>query len=371
MRLLSFFILFLTSLPAQEIISSEEHRFKIETIASELKNPWGMVKLPDGRFLVTERAGELRLIENGKLHKKPISGVPPVFAVGQGGLLDIKLHPDYANNGWLYLAFSKPGPKGGLTTVIRAHLQGEALTDLQTIFEPPLKEYTNANVHFGGRLEFDQDRYLYFSIGDRGDATTPENNAQKLTNVKGKIHRLHDDGKIPEDNPFAQTTGAVPSIWCYGNRNPQGLRIHPKTGDLWESEHGPKGGDELNRILKGANYGWPLITFGINYNGTPITNKTETPGMESPITHWTPSIAVSGIEFYRGDLFPKWKYNLFAGALAHQKLVRNVIENNQVTHQEILLEKSGRIRDVKCFDDGYLYVIYDQPGKIIRLVPVE
>ncbi len=355
-------------LAAAEVIASEKENFKVEVVADGLTNPWGLVDLGGGEMLVTERAGSLRMIRNGQLLPQPIAGMPKVFSKGQGGLLDIELHPDYRKNGWIYLAFADEKEGKGLTKIIRGRLKDMAFVDQETIFEAPADQYTDKGVHFGCRMEFDRDGFLFFSVGDRGDVTTPENNAQKLTNVKGKIHRLRDDGTIPEDNPFVNTP--TPSIWSYGHRNPQGLRIDPETGVLWETEHGPKGGDELNIIQKGKNYGWPVITFGINYNGTPITGHTAQEGMEQPVTQWTPSMAPSGLDVYRGSLFPAWKGNLFAGALAHQKLVRIEVDaNNQVQHQEILLEKSGRIREVKCLPDGAVYIIYDSPGQIIRLVP--
>jgi len=355
-----------TTVSAQ-VISSEKEDFKVEVVAEGLKNPWAILELPDGRLLVTERPGTLRVIENGRLLSDVVSGLPAVYAKGQGGLLDIELHPDYAKNGWIYVAFSDVKNDKGLTKIIRGRLKGMALVDQETIFEAPVDEYTGAGVHFGCRMEFDSNGHLFFSIGDRGDMK----NAQLRTNVKGKVHRIRDDGGVPEDNPFFSEPGAARSIWSYGNRNPQGLRFHPVTGDLWATEHGPRGGDELNIIEKGKNYGWPLITYGINYNGTPITDKTEAPGLEQPVIQWTPSIAVSGIDFYTGKLFPKWKNNLFVGALAHQKIVRVEFDaaGKAVTRQEILLEKSGRIRDVRCLSDGAIYLVYDEPGKIVRLVP--
>lgn len=349
-----------------QVISSEKEKFQVEVVAEGLTNPWGMVQLPDGRLLVTEKRGDLRVIESGKLLDAKVAGIPAVFAKGQGGLLDVELHPDYAKNGWIYLAFSDVKDNKGLTKIIRGRLKDMAFVDQETIFEVPLEEYTGGGVHFGCRMEFDGKGYLFFSIGDRGDMK----NAQMLTNVKGKIHRIRDDGGVPEDNPFFKEPGAARTIWSYGNRNAQGLKIHPVTGDLWEVEHGPRGGDELNLIEKGKNYGWPIITYGINYNGTPITDKTEAPGMEQPVIQWTPSIAVGGLDFYNGKLFPKWKNNMFATALAHQKLVRIEIgDDNKVKSQEIMLEKSGRIRDVRCLADGSIYLIYDEPGKIVRLVP--
>lgn len=350
-----------------EAISSAKENFTVETVAEGLSNPWGLVKLPDGRLLVTERRGTLRIIQDGQILPEPVSGTPQVLAKGQGGLLDIELHPDYAKNGWIYLSYSEPlDDQKSLTVIARGRLNGTEWTDNEVVFRAPPEEYTAAGAHFGSRLEFDKDRNLFFSIGERGDMS----NAQKLDNVKGKIHRIRDDGSIPPDNPFPGERSAT--IWTYGHRNPQGLRFDPKSGDLWETEHGPRGGDELNIIHKGLNYGWPVITYGINYNGTPISDKTEAPGMEQPVLQWTPSIAVCGIDFYEGDAFPRWKGNLFAAALAHQKLVRVEIgPDKKVVSQEILLEKTGRIRDVRCLDDGYIYLVYDQPGRIVRLVPTK
>jgi glucose/arabinose dehydrogenase len=375
MRFIRLFIL-LTSLfslkafsQPSEIIRSEELNFRKEILVEGLKDAWAMVKLPDGRILVTEKAGQLRIIENNKLLPEPVANVPVVDNGGQGGLLDIELHPDYANNGWIYFTLTKKGEKGSMTNLVRAHLKDNALADIQPIFEPPAEDYVHSAIHYGSRIEFDEKHYLFFTIGERGDVTTPENRAQKLTHVGGKVHRLYDDGRVPEDNPFVNTPGARPSIWSYGNRNPQGLRFQPGTGVLWETEHGPRGGDELNIIKKGANYGWPIITYGINYNGTPITDITEKEGMEQPATYWTPSIAVSAMDFYTGDKFPKWKNNIFVGSLAHQKLIRVVLDkDNKVTHQEIVVQGGGRIRDVRCWDDGLIYVLYGE-GKIVRLSP--
>lgn len=356
-------------LGSEEVVRSQAANFRVEILAEGLEHPWSVAKLPDGRFLITERPGRLRIWENGQLQKKPVEGIPEVWARGQGGLLDVVLHPDYAKSGWIYLSFSKPIGEGALTSVIRGRLKDNRLVDQEVIFDPPPEEATAAGAHFGCKLVFDGKGHLFFSLGDRGDVTTPANNAQRTDNVKGKIHRVFDDGRIPPDNPFARENGARPTIWSYGNRNPQGLALDPATGLLWETEHGPRGGDELNIIRPGKNYGWPVVTFGINYNGTPISDKTEAPGMEPPVIHWTPSIAASGLAVYRGDKFPAWNGNLISGALAHEKLVRITLDGEKVRDQEILLEKTGRIRDVRCFDDGYVYVVYDAPGKLVRLVP--
>lgn len=352
-----------------DVIESSKQRFRVETLAEGLENPWGITKLPDGRFLVTERPGRLRIIEKGQLLKDPVEGIPAVWAQGQGGLLDVAIHPDYEKNGWIYLAFSKPIGKGALTSIVRGKLKENKFVEQEVIFDPPAEEATDGGAHFGCRLVFDKKGHLFFSIGDRGDVTTPANNAQRTDNVKGKIHRINDDGSIPKDNPFVGKNGARDSIWSYGQRNPQGLAMDYKTERLWETEHGPRGGDELNLIEKGKNYGWPVVTFGINYSGTPISEKTEQEDMQSPVLHWTPSIAASGLAVYDSDKFPNWKGNLFAGALAHQKIVRITLDGDKATEQEILLEGQGRVRDVKCFDDGFITLVYDQPGKVTRIVP--
>lgn len=357
-------------LAAEDPISSSAHRFRVETVADGLQHPWAVAKLPDSDFLVTERAGNLLRIDAGGA-KTRIEGVPRVFAEGQGGLLDVRLHPNYAENGWVYLTYSKPLDGGALTSVIRAKIKDSKLTEIQTVFDPPPDQATAKAIHFGSRLAFDGRGHVFFSIGDRGGPTTPANLAQSLASVTGKIHRLHDDGRAPDDNPFVGRKDAMPSIWALGVRNPQGL-VYDAAGDLlWETEHGPRGGDELNIIRKGANYGWPLATYGINYNGTTITDARTLPGKEDPVVQWTPVIAASGLELYRGDKFPRWRGNLFAGGLASKRLVRMELEGTAVTRQEILLEGTGRIRDVRAFDDGFIYVVYDEPGKVVRLVPAD
>lgn len=353
-------------------VRSELHTFKLETVADRLSTPWGMAFLPDGRLLFTEKSGQLRVIEHGVLHTDPVRGTPAVRDAGQGGLLDVAVHPRYAENGWIYLAYSDPATRNGepvsLTTIVRGKIRDGAWVEQQTIWRAPLEFYRpGGGVHFGCRIVFDRDGYLFFSHGERGR----QENAQDVKLPNGKIHRIHDDGRIPDDNPFAKQPGAFASIWTYGNRNPQGLALDPRDGSLWETEHGPRGGDELNLIRRGANYGWPVITYGMNYNGTPITAITAKDGLEQPITHWTPSIAVCGIDFYTGDKFPHWKNNLLVTALAQQELRRVVIENGQVTHQEILLKDFGRVRDVQTGPDGALYVALNQPDRIVRLVPAE
>ena len=350
-------------------IHSEEESFKIERICSDLKTPWSMAFLPEGGFLVSERSGRLRMFHKGEL-SKPISGIPKVWAEVQGGLLEIALHPNYPENKWVYLTFSekpeqtKGDPNGGSLKIIRGRIDNLKWIDQETIFEVSESFYTNRPFHFGTRLAFQGD-YLFFSIGDRG----VQENAQRLDNPYGKIHRIHLDGSIPKDNPFVTDANAVPSIWSYGNRNPQGLDFHPIRGQLWESEHGPRGGDEINIIKKGQNYGWPLVTFGMNYNGTPITSETEADGIIDPLHYWVPSIATCGIDFYEGAPFPNWQNDLFVAGLVTQELRLLKIEDGKILSDEVLLKNLGRVRDVASGPDGFLYVILNDPGQIIRLVP--
>jgi glucose/arabinose dehydrogenase len=352
-------------------ISSEKHTFKAEVVVQGLDNPWNAVFLPDGSLLVSERAGRLRIVKDG-VAQPPLTGLPAIWVRQDGGLMDVALHPDYAKNGWVYVAFSEPGGSaaGASTTrIIRGKIKDGAFVDQQTLFQASQDLYWADNTHFGARFFFDQDRFLYYSIGDRGHLDT----AQDLTSPYGKIHRVRDDGTAPPDNPFVNTAGAVKTIWTYGHRNPQGIDVDPATGQLWASEHGPRGGDELNVIAKGKNYGWPVATYGMNYDGTPMTKDsvTEAPGMVGPVFHWTPSIAVSGISFYRGNRFPKWKGSLFAAGLAGQRVVRLEVAGGKVTHDETLLRGYGRVRHVVNAPDGTLLVIFDQPGRIVRLVPAD
>jgi len=343
--------------------------FKIETVVSGLEHPWGMAFLPDGRMLVTERAGRLRIVEQGQLLASPVAGLPAIESIGQGGLLDIVLHPDYQNNGWLYFSYAEPA-EGFFTTdygtaVARAKLDGNRLTELQVIFSMNIK--SGGGRHFGSRLLFDRDNYLYITTGDRGE----RDRAQALDDHAGSVIRLHDDGRIPADNPFVNTAGARAEIYSYGHRNPQGMAFHPTTGEVWLHEHGPQGGDEINRILPGRNYGWPVITYGENYGtGSKIGEGTHKPGMEQPLYQWTPSIAPSGMAFYTGDAFERWRGNLFVGALKFQLLVRLELDGNKIVNEERLLERQlGRIRDVRNGPDGLLYLLTDaDEGAIVRLL---
>jgi glucose/arabinose dehydrogenase len=351
-----------------EIVHSEKEVFELEpVIEAGLVEPWAIAFLPDGRMLVTERPGRLRIIEKGRVLPEPVRGIPAVFG-GEGGLLDVVLHPNdsHRGNDWIYLSYGDKTPDGlGMTAVIRGRLRDGAFVDQQQIFKVDPSLYRSKGLRFGSRLLFDTNGHLFFSVGDRGHP----GDEQELSRPNGKVHRVNDDGSIPKDNPFVKRPGAKPSIWTYGNRNAQGLAFSPVTGELWESEHGPRGGDELNILRAGHNYGWPIITYGMNYDGTPITDHTVQEGMDQPITYWVPSIAASPIAFYTGNRFPHWKNNLFVGSLAAQELRRLVIHGRSVTHQEILFKGIGRVRDVVNGPDGYLYIVLNQPDRIERLVP--
>lgn len=354
---------------AEGVINSEVHNFVIDTVVSGLSVPWGLAFLPNGDLLISERAGTLHRYSNGIL-SDPIEGLPPIMAIGQGGLLDLALHPDYKNNGWIYMAYSALNPVSerpiGNTAILRARLNGNQLVDQEVIFEG--LPHTPLQYHFGCKLAFDGKGHLFFGIGDRGQR---DDFPQRLDNHNGKIHRIMDDGAIPLDNPFVNDPSAMPSIYSYGHRNPQGTSIHPVTGELWVSEHGPKGGDELNLVEPGLNYGWPVISYGINYNGTIFTELTEKEGMEQPVFEWTPSIAPCGMTFVTGDRFMNWENNLLVGSLSFQYVERVAVEGNAVTHREKLLEGVGRVRNVVMSPDGYVYVAIETPGLILRLIPIE
>lgn len=350
------------------IVESEKQRFIVDTIVSGLDVPWGLAFLPNGDMLISERSGKLLIFSNGEL-SEPVKGLPQVMAFGQGGLLDICLHPEYEKNGWIYFSYSAPDPDSrkriGNTAIMRARLKGNQLTDSQVIFKG--SPMTDKGHHFGSKLAFDKQNRLYFGIGDRGQHF---DFPQKLDNTNGKIHRINDDGSIPEDNPFVKTPRAVASIYSYGHRNPQGTAFHPITGELWETEHGPKGGDEINLIKPGKNYGWPVISYGINYDGTILTELTEKEGLEQPISYWTPSIAPCGMTFVTGDQYKNWKNNMLVGSLSFKYLERIVLNGQAVIHREKLLENIGRVRNVVMSPDGFIYVAIETPGKILRLTPV-
>lgn len=348
-----------------EFNSSDNFSYKAETVVKDLDIAWGMEFLPDGSILIAEQEGKMILFKDGEKH--PVKNVPAVVYKNQGGLLDVKLHPDYANNGWIYFSFSgniENDDKGANTVIMRARLKGDQIIDKEVLYKATPN--TKKGQHFGSRLEFDQDGYLYFSIGDRGNR---DQNPQDIKRDGGKIYRLHDDGSIPNDNPFVNTPDAKSAVYSYGHRNPQGMALNKKTGEIWTHEHGPQGGDEINIIKPGKNYGWPLITYGINYNGTSITDDTHLPGMEQPLHYWVPSIAPSGMAFVDSNRYPKWKGKLLIGSLKFKYLNLVSLENGKVVEEEKLLEDIGRVRTVKIGPDGYIYVSIEQLG-IIRLTPV-
>jgi glucose/arabinose dehydrogenase len=392
--------------PNNQLIKSEKQTFRIEVVAPGLETPWGLAFLPDGRMLVTERPGRLRIIDKGKLLPEAVQGTPKVWERQDSGMLDVAVHPQYARNGWIYLAYTEvvagyvppppppaatPDPaaapgrgrggRGGtpsppsMTVFVRGKIDKQnRWVEEQLLYRAPSELYTPSGSHYGTRFLFDKSGHVFYSLGERGDMT----NAQNLSNPLGKIHRINDDGSIPKDNPFVKTPNALPSIWSYGHRNPQGLAWDP-SGLLWESEHGPTGGDEINIIDKGKNYGWGVISMGIQ-NG--ITERSHE-GMEQPIVYYTPTIAPSGIGFYTGSKYPGWKNSLFVAALAGQQLRRLETSGRTVTHQEIVFQQFGRVRSVTTGPDGLLYVLLQNPtgsgtglglaastpGMVIRLVP--
>lgn len=356
------------SKPTSNVFPSEGQTVKLDTVASGLKSPWGMAFLPDGDLLVTDRNGEVYRVGKGG-QKATVSGGPSVVVEGQGGLLDVALHPDFAQNGFVYMSYSAMKMEGdqklSSTAVVRAKLAGNTLTDQKIIFEA--LPYSKTRHHYGSRLQFDKQGFLYISVGDRG---SEKENPQFLDRDAGKVHRIHDDGRIPTDNPFVGKGDAHGSVYSYGHRNPQGMTRNPETGAIWTDEHGPRGGDEVNIIKKGANYGWPVICYGINYDGKPITNLTAKEGMEQPLTYWLPSIGPSGMAFVEGNKYPGWKGDLLVGSLRFQYLNRCVLEGNKVVKEENLLKNIGRLRNVKMGPDGYIYVSVEDPGYLFRLMPV-
>ncbi|RZS94841.1 PQQ-dependent sugar dehydrogenase [Cecembia calidifontis] len=343
---------------------TEKMTIKVDTLYTQFESPWGMTWLPDGRMLVVERKGEILVFKNDKFTGEKLTGVPEVHEINQAGLLDITIHPNYASNGWIYLAYARPEGEGDVLVISRAKLDGNNLHSVEEIFVcgPEWK----GGRHFGSRIVFDNDGYLYFSNGDKG--SRPEN-AQELDNDHGKIHRIYDDGRIPEDNPFVNTPGARPSIWTYGNRNPQGMVYDKENNRLWAVEHGPKGGDELNLIEKGKNYGWPVISYGINYDGTILTELTEKEGMEQPVTYWVPSIATCGMTLVTSDKYPAWKGNILVAGLAGQQIARVELDGTKYVGEETLLKDIGRVRQVSQSPDGYIYAITEATGLMIKLIP--
>jgi glucose/arabinose dehydrogenase len=354
--------------PTSNVFTSEAQTVKLDTVAAGLGSPWGLAFLPDGDMLVSTRSGDIYRVGKNQ-QKTKLSGGPTVLAEGQGGLLDVVLHPNFAKNQLVYFSYSAIKNEGdqklSTTAVMRAKLTGNTLTDQKVIFEA--LPYSKTKHHYGSRMAFDNKGYLFVSVGERGNE---KENPQTITNDLGKVHRIYDDGRIPEDNPFIKDKTARGTIYSYGHRNPQGMIKHPTTGEIWTHEHGPRGGDELNIIKKGANYGWPVISYGINYDGKPITNLTAKEGMEQPLNYWLPSIAPSGIAFVEGTKYPGWKGNLMIGSLRFQYLNRCVMNGNKVVKQENLLKNIGRVRNIKQGPDGYLYASVEEPGYIFRLQPV-
>jgi glucose/arabinose dehydrogenase len=352
----------------EQVLPTEQLQLRVEQIAGGLDHPWGMAFLPDGRLLVTERPGRLRLVGPAGLDPRPVGGLPEIASVGQGGLLDVALHPQFASNRWVYLSYAGAGPEGVGTEVARGRWDGRDLQDLEVIFR--MQPKSGGGRHFGSRLVFDRANRLYVTLGDRGDRPR----AQQLDDHAGSIIRLNGDGSVPPDNPFVDRTDALPEIFSLGNRNVQGASLHPDTGELWAHEHGPQGGDEVNVIRSGVNYGWPVITYGVNYViGTPIGEGTHKAGMAQPLHVWVPSIAPSGMTFYTGDAIPQWRGNLLVGSLKFGLLVRLVLDGEQVVHEERMLDGVlGRVRDVRQGPDGLIYLLTDEDqGALYRLSPAQ
>ena len=358
--------------PIAKEIETLDYKIDVEIFAEGLEVPWAIDFIDENVALITERPGRLRVVENGKLLDDPVRNTPEVLNEGQGGLLDVAVDPDYNENGWIYLAYSHELTSGfdgnrspAMTRIVRGKIENNSWTDEEVLFEAAHDSYRTTRHHYGCRIVFDPQGHLYFAIGDRGAGYQ----AQDFTLPNGKVHRINKDGSIPEDNPFVNEDGAVKSLFSLGNRNIQGMAIHPETGELWVTEHGPMGGDELNLIESGKNYGWETITYGRNYNGTIITEETHRSGMEQPNLYWRPSIAVCGLDFYRGDLFGKWKNKLLVGALKYEEVRLLQIEGDNVVHQEVIVKNQGRVRDVSIGPEGAIYVVLNKPGTVIKLMP--
>ncbi|MCC5812646.1 MAG: PQQ-dependent sugar dehydrogenase [Ectothiorhodospiraceae bacterium] len=349
-----------------EVERSARHSFNVEIISEGLNRPWGLAFLPDGRMLISERPGRLLLLDPERNERWEVEGTPEVAATNQGGLLDVALHPEFESNGWVYLSYAKAGDGGYTTAVGRGQLQDARLSGFQELFVAT--PYASGGRHFGSRLVFDEQGYLFISTGDRG----LRDNAQALDSHHGKIIRLTDDGQIPADNPFLDHAEALPGIYSYGHRNPQGMILHPDTGDVWLNEHGPRGGDEINRVQAGLNFGWPKVTHGREYHG-PSIGPSEMEGMEPPLHHWTPSIAPSGMAYYQGERFPDWQGNIFVGALAGRHLARLTVDGTEIVDEEQLLaDRQWRVRDVRAGPDGYIYLLVDATdAPLVRLTPAD
>ncbi len=357
--------------PTPAMVETMDYFIEVETFADNLEVPWAIDFIDPATALITERPGRLRVVKNGILLSEPVKNTPKVLNEGQGGLLDVAVDPDYAQNGWIYLAYShvlanQDGDRPpAMTRIVRGKIENHTWTREELLFEAPHETYNTMRHHYGCRIVFDPWGYLYFAVGDRGRGFQ----AQDFTLPNGKVHRIHTDGRIPESNPFLYDETAMKSLYSLGNRNIQGMAIHPGTGELWVTEHGPMGGDELNLIRAGRNYGWETITYGRNYNGTTITELTHRPGMEQPNFYWNPSIAVCGLDFYTGHLFTKWKNRLLVGALKYEEVRLLQIEDERVVHEQVIFKGAGRVRDVSTGPDGAIYIVLNNPGKVIRLIP--
>ena len=355
--------------PLPSTIETLDYMLNTEVVVEGLENPWGIAFLGENHFLVTERPGRLRVYENSVLNPEPVKGTPDVVVGGQGGLLDVAIDPDYEQNGWVYLAFSHGITNEtdtvplAMTSVARGRIIDNVWSENEVLFEAPHESYLNTRIHYGGRIAFDEEQFLYLSIGDR----SLSDRAQDLSFPNGKIHRFHKDGSIPKSNPFYGQKDKLWSIFSFGHRNPQGLTIHPETDEVWVAEHGPLGGDEVNQVNAGLNYGWPEISYGINYNGELISEFESKEGMEQPIWYWKPSIAVSGINFYQGDVFPKWENQLLVSALRFEEVQLLNVKDGKVIFQQTLLKNYGRIRQVISGPDGAIYVVFDKPGRVVKL----
>ena len=370
---------------SQDVYQSAHHDYRVVPVAEDLVQPWSMAWLPNGDMLITEKPGRLRMVRDGQLLPEAIPGTPEVLYKGQGGLFEVVPHPDFNENQWVYLTFAKPDANeiddGSTTAIARGRLQDGRLTNVVELFAAQASGFG----HYGGKLVFDGEGHMFLTLGDRQDFSFGDrealmaHSAQDRSNHKGVIVRLNDDGTVPDDNPFVDVDGVLPEIWSYGHRSPQGLAIHPITGDLWESEHGPQGGDEINLIEPGNNYGWPVVGRGVNYGafGRPIHVGISEEGMTSPTNFWVPSIATSGLMIYSGDKFPMWVGDIFSGALAGEQLARVHLDDDyrSVVLEETLAYDMGRIRDVRQGPDGYIYLaISDRqagPSPIVRLEPAD
>jgi len=362
-----------TSASIPSTIVTQDYVLKVEKLDSgHTSTPWAIEFVNSNLALISEKIGRLRWLVNGKLDTLPIHGLPATHTQsGTGGFMDIALDPKYQQNGWVYVGYShtngdlqdKNAP--GMTKIIRGKIKDHEWTEQQTLFEVPDSLMVVRGDRWGCRFLFDKAGYLYFTIGDMGKAMA----SQDLSRATGKVYRINPDGSIPKDNPFVNTPGALPAIFTLGNRNVEGIAQHPVTGAIWATEHGPRGGDELNILKKGRNYGWPVITYGIDYSGNKVSDKIEQEGMEQPIVQWTPSIAVCPAEFVTSPLFPKWKNNLMVGALAFEELRRLVIVNDKVIKQEMIMKGYGRVRDIRTCPDGSMYVLLNKPDMILRITP--